>query len=148
MAKGVAEIKLPNRIGHEISHTTVEPLWAAWYLWSPSPAFHSSHLPSHHYGDPGIQIYLFHAEGRPVLSNPRRHLCLSGCTRNDTPRTTKVSCLFPLISFRVASPVGRVTTFSLIYVHNLRLPLFAQYDMPEKYDLARECITPLIAESC
>ena len=51
-------------------------------------------------------------------------------------------------SFRVASPVGRVTTFSLIYVHNLRLPLFAQYDMPEKYDLARECITPLIAESC
>ncbi|KAH9029044.1 hypothetical protein EDB84DRAFT_1497229, partial [Lactarius hengduanensis] len=31
-----------------------------------------------------------------------------------------------------------LTTFSLIYMHNLRLPPFAQYDMPEKYDLARD----------
>ena len=27
-------------------------------------------------------------------------------------------------------------------MHNLRLPLFAQYDMPEKYDLARESMLP------
>jgi hypothetical protein len=26
----------------------------------------------------------------------------------------------------------------LIYVHNLKIPLAPQYDMPEKYDLARK----------
>lgn len=56
--------------------------------------------------------------------------------------------MFPLIPLRVALTAGRVTFFSLLYVHNLRVPLFAQYDMPEKYDLARESIAPLIAGSC
>ena len=40
------------------------------------------------------------------------------------------------------STIGRVTTFSLLYMHNLRLPLFAQYDMPEQYDLARTSMLP------
>ena len=56
--------------------------------------------------------------------------------------------MFSLISFRAALTAGRVTYFSLIYVHNLRVPLFAQYDMPEKYDLARESHTLLISGSC
>jgi len=103
-----------------------------------------TYLDSLHYGDPGFPRYLFPAESPPVLSNPRWHLCLSGRTRDDTFRAEKVSWILPLVSFGGLSTAGRVTTFSLLYMHNLRLPLFAQYDMPEKYDLARESITPLI----
>lgn len=110
--------------------------------------FTLSHFSFHHYDDQGSPRYLFPTEGPPVLSNPRRHLCLSGRTRNDTSGAKKVSCMFPLIPLRVALTAGRVTFFSLLYVHNLRVPLFAQYDMPEKYDLARESIAPLIAGSC
>lgn len=31
-----------------------------------------------------------------------------------------------------------VSVFRLLFMHNLKRPFFAQYDMPERYDLARK----------
>lgn len=56
---------------------------------------------------------------------------LSG-TRGNALCTGTVSFTFWLFA-------GYVTPFCLrlLFMHNLRRPFFPQYDMPEKYDLAR-----------
>ncbi|SRR6266851_1684311 len=84
-----------------------------------------------------------------ILLHKARRLCIMlGCiyillvALGSTPFAQAQYVLFSEILFWLSlrCRVTPVSAFGLrlLFMHNLKLPLFSQYDMPERYDLARK----------
>lgn len=101
--------------------------------------------PSIHHGHcEDAPLFYPPSEGPPLVTDPQRPLCPFACARRNTFHAETVRLPFALIFNIPHFSSGRVIIsfllfcHRLIYMHNIKVPLFPRYDMPEKHDLARK----------
>ena len=84
------------------------------------------------------QTFDLSSQGSPPLHHPWWHLHVFSSIRNNALCASTVSLRLrhPWLAGLVTPTSG--SRLRLLFMHNLKRPFFAQYDMPERYDLARK----------
>lgn len=91
-----------------------------------------------------LQTFYLSSQGSPPLHHPWWHLPVFSSIRDNTLCSSTVSLQTSCFWLTgLVTPPTSCSRLRLLFMHNLKRPFFAQYDMPERYDLARKIFSAL-----